>query len=40
MIPYKLKTAKGGVLSLTNFPDHEGNPFGSTTNFKSFVPAK
>ena len=40
MIPYKPNTAKGGVLSLVNFIDHEDNPFGSTTNFKSFDPAK
>ena len=40
MIPYKLKAAKGGVLSLMNFLDHEGNPFGSTANFKNFDPAK
>ena len=40
MIPYKPKIRKGGVLSLMNFLDHEHNPFGSTTNFKSFDPAK
>ena len=39
-IPYKPETAKGDVLSLMNFIDHEDNPFGSTSNFKSFDPAK
>ena len=40
MIPYKLKAAKEGIMNLMNFFDHEDSPFGSTTNFKSFDPAK
>ena len=35
-IPYKPETAKGEVLSLMNFIDHEDNPFSNTINFKSF----
>ena len=37
-IPYKPETAKGDVLSLMNFIDHEDNPFSKTINFKSFDP--
>ena len=36
--PSILKHAMGGLVSFVNFHGPEDNPFGSTTNFKRFLP--